>query len=141
MRRAVLLGLSGIVAVAALVSLQAREAVAIKSFKDQFEAKYVKPESKDAKEKAFAEAVEKAKCNVCHEGKTKKERNVYGTALSVLLDKTDDKENKEKIQKSMVIVEFIKSDPADKKSPTFGELIKHGKLPGGEPKEEKEEEK
>jgi hypothetical protein len=29
----------------------------------------------------------------------------------------------------------LKSDPKDPKSPTFGESIKAGKLPGGEPKE------
>jgi len=34
-------------------------------------------------------------------------------------------------------VSNIKSNPADPKSPTFGELIQEGKLPGGEPKEER----
>lgn len=136
MKKSLLYSISGTVAAVAVFAFLATPAVAIKPFKDEFEAKYVKEESKDAKEKAFAEAVEKAKCNVCHQGKTKKERNVYGTALSVLLDKTEDKENVKKVQKSLDIVSRLKSDLKDPKSPTFGDLIKAGKLPGGEPKEE-----
>ena len=120
MRKAFLVALSGIVAVGAMLTFQAREAVAIKNFKDEFESKYVKADSEDPKEKALAEAVAKVKCNVCHEGKSKKDRNVYGVALDVLLDKSADKDNAEKIQKTMEIVAKIKSNLADPKSPTFG---------------------
>lgn len=141
MRKAILFWLSGSVAAAALFAVLAQPASALKNFKDEFDAKYVKAESENPKEKEFAEAVDKVKCLVCHEGKSKKDRNPYGTALSVMLDKSEDKDNKEKIQKALDFVAGIKSNPADPKSPTFGELIKEGKLPGGEPKDEKEEEK
>jgi hypothetical protein len=106
-------------------------AKAMKPFRDEFMAKYVKPDSADAKEKAFAEAVQAAKCNVCHQGKSKKERNAYGRALNKFLSE-DDAENKEKIRAALDKAAAMKSNTDDPKSPTFGELIKAGKLPGGE---------
>ena len=68
------------------------------------------------------------KCNVCHVGKDKKERNAYGKALDERLDKKADKENKGKIRKMMEEVAALPSgDKSD--SPTFGALLKEGKLP------------
>ncbi len=99
------------------------------AFKEQFVAVYVKPDSSDAKDKAFAAAVEKAKCNICHAGKVKKNRNNYGKALAELLSRKTDAENKEKIQAALKKVEAKHSDPKDDKSPTFGDLIRAGKLP------------
>ncbi len=53
-------------------------ALAIPAFLKEFQAKYVKPDSTDEKEKAFAELVNtKTKCNVCHVGTSKKMRNAY----------------------------------------------------------------
>jgi len=104
-----------------------------KAFRDRFVAVYVKADSKDAKDKAFAAAVEKAKCAICHEGKSKKNRNLYGKALAELLTRKTDTENKEKIQAALKKVEKKRADPKNDKSPTFGELIKAGKLPA-EPK-------
>jgi cytochrome c2 len=141
MRKAVVYALSGAFVAGTMLWLATPPAKAIKAFKDQFEAKYVKKETKDAKEKAFAEAVAKAKCNVCHEGKKKSDRNAYGKELAKLLDKKADKDNIEKIKKSLEKVAKAKVDPKDKKSPTFGELIKEGKLPGGDPEAKKKEEK
>jgi hypothetical protein len=106
----------------------AREAFAIKQFADEFKAKYVKDGT------PLAAAVEAAKCNVCHAGKSKKERNAYGEALDKLLDKKNDKDNKEKIQKALDEVAAMSSDPSKPDAPTFGKLIEEGKLPGGEPK-------
>jgi hypothetical protein len=74
----------------------ARPAFAIKQFQDEFKAMYVKADSSDPAEKALAMAVVAAKCNVCHKGKEKKERNAYGEALADLLDKKEDAKNMEK---------------------------------------------
>ena len=93
------------------------EAFAIKQFADEFKAMY----------SPLSPALTEAKCNICHEGKSKKNRNAYGTALSELLDKKEDKSNKEKIQKALETVAAMPSAGAG--SPTFGELIKKGQLP------------
>lgn len=134
MKRVLPLALCGTFLAVAVLALATRPAMALKQFKEQFEAKYVIADSQDPTQKAFAEAVAEAKCNVCHEGKSKKNRNVYGTALSVLLDKKEDKENVEKIQGALATVGAMKSDPTDENSPTFEDLINEGKLPAGEPK-------
>jgi hypothetical protein len=98
-------------------------ALAIKQFADEFNAVYVKEGT------PLAAEVEKAKCNVCHVGKSKKDRNAYGQALAELLDKKEDKDNKDKIRQAL---ETVASKPsAGAGSPTFGDLIKDGKLPGG----------
>lgn len=121
-----------VAAMTALVWLAAApRAGAISQFKKEFEAKYVKPDSTDAKQKAFAEAVEKAKCNVCHAGTTKRERNAYGQALDRLLDKQADRDAPERIRAALEKVAAMKSKPDDPKAPTFGEIIASGKLPGG----------
>ena len=133
--------LPGGLAVAAMLWIAAPPAQAVKVFKDQFEAKYVKEKPADAKEKAFAEAVAKAQCNVCHEGKKKQNRNVYGRQLAKLLDRKTDKDKPEKIQKAFDHVAKLKVNPKDKKSPTFGQRIADGKLPGGELKKEEDEKK
>ena len=123
----------GAVVAGAMLWLGTPQAKAVKQFKDQFEAKYVKPDSQDPKEKALAEAAAKAKCLICHEGTSKKNRNVYGKALAELLDRKVDKSDTEKIQKALETVAAKKSKPDDENAPTFGDLIKEGKLPGGEP--------
>ena len=102
-----------------------REAFAIKQFADEFKAMYVKEGT------PLAAAVETAKCNVCHIGKDRKERNAYGEALAERLDKKEDAKNVEKIKKALEEVAALPSDPANAGSPTFGALLKEGKLPGG----------
>jgi hypothetical protein len=124
MRKGVFMLVCGVLA----FSLSANRASAVKPFLDQFKAKYTKPEGTE-EEKQFAALVEKTGCNVCHEGKNRKNRNPYGVALSKLLKKTDRK-NKEKIQQSLDKVAEEKS--AD--GATYGELISEHKLPAGEPK-------
>ena len=104
----------------------------IDAFKKEFIAKYVKKDPTTDEEKAFAAAVTKANCNVCHVGKTKKVHNEYGKALDVLLDKKADIKNKAKIQEALDKVGAMKSDPKNDASPTFGELFSQGKLPSGE---------
>ena len=102
-----------------------REAFAIKQFSDQFKELYVKEGT------PLAVAVESAKCNVCHKGKSKKDHNSYGEALAKLLDKKEDKANVEKIREALAMVGKESSDPANPDAPTFGSLIEAGKLPGG----------
>ena len=106
----------------------ASPAYALKAFRDAFVAAYVKADSEEAKDKSFSAAVEKAKCNICHEGKIKKNRNDYGKALAELLKKTDE-EDKEKILAALKKVEGKRIDPKDDQSPTFGQQIRAGKLP------------
>jgi hypothetical protein len=107
------------------VASQAREAFAIKQFSDQFKEVYVKEGT------PLAAEVEAAKCNVCHKGKSKKDRNAYGEALAKLLDKKEDKTNVEKIREALATVAKESSDPSNPSAPTFGALIEGGKLPGG----------
>ena len=116
------------VAVAFVVGAAARPAYAIKQFFEEFKAVYVKPDSSDPNEKALAAEVETAKCNVCHAGSSKKERNSYGDALAELLDKKEDKENVEKIKKALA---EVAAKPNGSGDATFGDLIKQGKWPGG----------
>lgn len=107
----------------------------------QFQKEFLKRYKIDDKNKnqEFVKLVKKTKCNVCHFGKKKKNRNAYGEELSKLLDKKKDKKNVEKIQKSLEKVEKMHTKPKDKKSPTYGDLIKKGKLPALPPKEEKKD--
>lgn len=114
------------VGIALFAGSAARPAFAIKQFFDEFKTMYVKDGT------PLATAVESAKCNVCHVGKSKKDRNAYGNALAELLDKKEDAKNVEKIKKALTDVAAMPSDPNKKDSPTFGKLIEEGKLPGGE---------
>lgn len=110
-----------------LVNVQRAEARA--NYKKQFEALYVKKDSADPNEKKLAEAAEAAKCNICHVGKEKKERNAYGQALAKLLMKKET--DNAKIDAALQEVAKEHSKAGDPSSPTFGDLIKEGKLPGG----------
>jgi hypothetical protein len=131
MRKVSLVALAGAIALAVLTHLCADSAHAIPPFKKEFDAKYVKKDSTDPVDIQFVAAVEEVKCNTCHKGKDKKLRNAYGEALAELLDKKADAKDPEKIQKALADVESKPSNPEDDKSPTFGELIKKGELPGG----------
>jgi hypothetical protein len=144
MRKFVLL----LVALGLWVGLSQGSARAIPPFKKEFDAKYVKADSTEEADKALAKAVDKVKCNTCHLGKDKKKRNTYGEQLAELLDKKEDAKNKEKIQKALETVSALKIDPEKDDSPTFGDLLKAGKLPltedeakaAAETEEEEEEE-
>jgi Leucine Rich repeat len=139
MRRVALLA----VGVALVWGLAVRSAVALPPFFKEFQAKYLKPDSSDPKDQEFATLVAKTtKCNVCHvQGKPKKVHNAYGTQLSMILKKENFKparlkaepdKVKEEIDAALDAVAAKKS--GDEKSPTFGELIAQGKLPGGDGK-------
>ena len=99
-------------------------------YKKEFDAVY-----KDSK---IAAAAKEAKCNNCHYGKSKKNRNDYGKALSKHLSKKVYNELKKdkpalakKVRESLQAVLKEKSSSGD----TFGERIEAGKLPGTAPAE------
>lgn len=115
-------------------------AYAIPPFYKEFQAKYVKKDSTDEKDQAFVMLVtKKAKCNVCHMGRSKKMHNAYGMQLKMLLKKDKFKSARlkaepdkchEEIVAALEKVAAMKSGGDD--SPTFGELIAQGKLPAEE---------
>ena len=109
-----------------------RPAAAIKPFQVEFEKLYVGEGSDSELAKLFKDDdMKKYRCLACHQGKKKKNRNAYGAQLSELLDKKKDKKDKEKIVAALKKVAEMRSNPEDDSSPTFGELIAEGKLPGG----------
>ena len=120
------------VAVLSLFASFTERASARPAFNKEFQDMYFKKVPNDPKEKSLAEAIDKAKCNVCHVGKQRKDRNSYGQELSKLLNKNDLKDVP-KIQDALKKVEAMPSDPANPQSPTFGDRMKEGKLPTGDP--------
>jgi len=129
MKKGSLLILSAVIAVSAWLAC-GDAAQAKPPYKLQWEAKYVKKNSTVPAEQALATAAEAAKCNICHVGKSKKDRNAYGKELAKFLMKGDEKDVA-KIQKALADVEVMHSKADDPTSPTFGDLMKQGKLPGG----------
>ena len=132
-----------IVGAAIVANSQAYTAWAIPPFLKEFQAKYVKADAGEEKDKEFAKLInETAKCNVCHvQGAEKKVRNGYGTALGEMLKKDNFKAERLKAEPEKCTAEIVAAFDAvaakksgDDKSPTFGELIVAGKLPGGEGK-------
>jgi hypothetical protein len=113
---------------------------AIPPFFKEFQAKYVKADATDEKDKAFATLVtQTAKCNVCHVGTDKKMRNAYGQKLSELLKKDNFKAERLKDEADKCKAEMIAAFDAvaamksgDESTPSFGQLIAEGKLPGGD---------
>ena len=99
--------------------VSASPAFAVKQFYDEFKEVYVNKGSLDAS------AVAKAKCNLCHEGKSKKDKNAYSELLDKLLDRKKDAKNPEKIRQALAAVESEKSPSGE----TYGDLLKEGKLP------------
>lgn len=78
---------------------------------------------------ALKDAAEGAKCNICHFGEKKTNRNDYGKAVGEALGKP-------KVEDAAVLEAALKKAEAGKSSTegkTFGDLIKDGKLPGKNP--------
>ena len=114
----------GMLAVALVFGSNPQPVSAVPNFKKAFDAMYVQKDS------PLAKAVETAKCNICHEGESKKKKNAYGMAVGTLLKKSD-KDNADKINAALKSVEGTKVDTKNATSPTFGDNIKAGKLPAG----------
>jgi hypothetical protein len=99
---------------------------------------YKKVVDETFKESKVAEILKTEKCNFCHYGNTKKNRNDLGTALSKFLSKEKFEELKDQKDKlAEVVKDALKKVEAEKAECglTFGELIKEGKDPGTNPKE------
>jgi hypothetical protein len=99
------------------------------TFNKEFKSCYVRPRG-DRKAVAFATAVDKARCSVCHLGGKKKGFNAYGKQVAKLLHKSDERDRK-KILAALNKVAAMKINPSDSKSQSFGERIRQGKLPAG----------
>ncbi|HEX6962485.1 MAG TPA: hypothetical protein VF175_11500 [Lacipirellula sp.] len=124
---------------ALIVAVAAEQALAIA----QFQAAFIKEYINDHPDKEFQKYVKtKAKCHICHQGKVTPKNvhhNAYGEHLVELLDPKEDKKDVEKIKKALAEVAKMHSDPEDENSPTYGDLIKESKLPGGDLEESKKE--
>jgi hypothetical protein len=105
----------------------------------QFQKEYVTLYVGDDKTTDFAKLVKQAGCWNCHQGKLRKNHNPYGIHLVDLLDKKADMKKPEKIVEALKKVEAMHSIPGDDTSPTYGELMKEGKLPGGSLEDAKKE--
>lgn len=123
MHRLVVALITGVV----FICSSAHQASAVIAFKKEFQKLYINPETNEE----FAKLVKSNKtgCLVCHQGKKRKHHNPYGIHLTELLDKKE--KDKEKIIAALKKVEKMHTDPDDKKSPTYGKVIKANKLPGG----------
>jgi hypothetical protein len=105
------------------------ESLALPIFKKTFDEKYVNGNA------TLKAKVDVAKCNVCHFGLKKTDRNDYGKALSNYLKKDKFKADRLKKEPAMVTKEIM--DALDKvaaeKNPAgelYGDRIKAGNLPG-----------
>ena len=116
-RSAILLGLT--LAATLLVSdrqrAEARPLYLLKAFQPAY------PELKDQVKEM------KVKCDICHYGKEKKDRNNYGAALHEAMGKDQkDVKDVEKLKEALKKAEEKASAVEGK---TFGQLIHDGKLP------------
>ena len=129
-------GLRYVLVVPVLMAIAA-PAFAVKPFYDEFKKDYLDT----AKDKKFAEMVDKGdKCLVCHQGKNKKNRNVFGQEVAKLLTKKDAK-NTEKMDGAFKKVLAMHVDPKDDKSETYLDRLNSGQWPGGKLEELKKDPK
>lgn len=121
---------------AAILLVAPQESLAVPAFFKAFVGKYVD----DSSDEEWTKLVKKeAKCFVCHQGKkSKKNKNAYGEALGEFITKKDQKDT-DKILEALEKVAEMHTDADDDKSPTYGELIAEGKLPGGDLEDLKKE--
>jgi hypothetical protein len=142
--RILILGLAVIVSVVGGWAILVGSARAQPAFKKYFDEKYFPMKGDTAMKTAY----ETSSCNFCHIGgtseKERKNRNAFGQALDKLLSKEDAdnltfkkkmdepdvyKKAEDKVRKAIQAVEKQPSDPKNPKAPTFGQLLKEGKLP------------
>lgn len=121
------------VSVALLLGLfaagSARPAFAVLQFFQEFDKIYLAEHENEEFVKAARDP--KMRCLICHQGKNRKNRNVYGEFLDELLDRKKDIKDVDKIKESLAKVGAMHSDPKDESSPTYDEMIKAGTFPGG----------
>ena len=126
-----------VVMVCAMLSVSARPAAAVLQFYKVWESEYLT----DHPDEEYAALVKKTsnRCFVCHVGKKRTHRNVYGKQLEELLDSKKDMRDKEKILAAIKQVGEMHFDAEDEKSETFNGRIEASKFPGGELEELKQE--
>ena len=136
MRSLSLIFVVGGFAFAALLHFDASTANSRPLYAKEFRVHYLKADSTNADENSLDDAVKVASCNVCHvNGKSKSTRNAYGMELAKLLRPKDapadfkGEIDHSKIDEAFEKVSEMHIDANDSKSPTYGDLIKHGKLP------------
>jgi hypothetical protein len=105
-------------------------ALALLPFQREWEAKYVTG-NEDAK---FVAAAKTARCNVCHDAKskTRKDKNDYGKATGKFLTKTDyDKLKKDAAAAKKYVLEGLEKAELERAADgqTYGEKLKAGDLP------------
>lgn len=126
MKYAFLLALTGFAA--GMIVPKVAPALARDQFKKAFVAKYVKDSPESDEDKAWAALVKKTDCLICHVGTNRKNRNEYGNAFNKLV-KTKDVANIPKLNAAFDEIAGMKSKADDPASPTYGDLLKQGKLP------------
>lgn len=114
----------------ALLGMTAAPAWAVPAFNEAFKKAYVKDGS------PLAEKVAEVKCNVCHVGKDKKEKNEYGMAVAKYLKKGDFAGDSKKYdpksdEGQKALADGLQKAAAEKSSSgkSFGELLQAGELP------------
>jgi len=113
-----------------VAALCVSQASALPPFNKEWTAKYVDGNGNAA----FVEAVGTAKCNVCHVGKSKKDKNEYGKAVGKYLTKKDYEAVKADAEAAKkYVLEGLEKSEAEKapSGKTYGEMLKAGELPGG----------
>lgn len=118
MKKAVLM-MVAVLVVVGLVLGAAEEAQARPKYKMAWDARYLKEGS------AIHTALEgKSNCNVCHQGKNRKNRNAYGASIGKALGEKNVMDA-QKIEAAIEKAEGEKPAGSDK---TFGDQIKAGTL-------------
>ena len=113
------------------LSVSLESASALPPFNKEWLAKYKEGNSNAS----FVEAVDTAKCNVCHEGTSKKMHNAYGKVVQKYLTKAKYNEIKEdEAAAKKYIIEGLQKAEGEKggAGKSYGEVIKAGKLPSGQ---------
>jgi hypothetical protein len=103
-------------------------AYAVEPFFVELQAKYVKPDSQEPSDVALQAAFEQAGCTICHPGDDKQRLTRYGGHVGARINKFD-AEKKDKIHQAFDEVGALRSDPHDRRSPTYDQLFRQGKLP------------
>ncbi len=108
----------------------------------EFKKMYVKSDGSEEEKMFSKEVAEPAASCATKPGTTASSRNRYGKDLAKALMPADwdaskkwpGETDKAKIDEALKKVADIHVDPNDPKSPTYGDLIKSGKLPGADAK-------
>ena len=128
MKRCAIFFLVGLVAV--LMNMTGRQVSARPEYKARFD--------EATKSTKAASVIKEAKCNNCHYGSSKKNRNEFGQAVNKFMNAETFKsirENRDELNKKVDAALKSALKEKSKKGKTFGELIDSGSLPAINPPE------